>query len=354
MKIDTLIYGLCVLLCLSACSGGREGERKEDGSRSPAVRGVTVVTLVSKTFTHTLSSNGKVAACSYADLYFRTPEMIAHIWVKNGDRVQMGQKIAELDLFQLKNALAQSLNSLKQAELEMQDVVIAQGYSPDRMEEVPAEIMQLAKVKSGYEQHMAQCEVAKYNLDNGTLIAPISGVVANLYGKEHNMAQSAQAFCRIINTGIMEVDFKVQESELEMVGIGDEVEVLPYSAGTEKLQARISEINPQVDDNGTIRIKARVNSNHRLLDGMNVQVFVKRELKNQLVLPKSAIALRSGRQVIFTLENGRAVCHDVRIGLENAEEVVVTNGLAEGMQVIIADNANLFQGALVNAKKMLE
>ncbi len=60
-----------------------------------------------------------------------------------------------------------------------------------------------------------------------------------------------------------------------MIGIGDEVEVVPYSVEIGKLQARISEINPQVDDEGTVRIKARVKGNSWLLDGMNVQVFVK-------------------------------------------------------------------------------
>lgn len=58
---------------------------------------------------------------------------MAHIYVKNGDRVKRGQKLAELDLFTLRNKLEQAENSLKQAELEMQDVLIGQGYAPDRM-----------------------------------------------------------------------------------------------------------------------------------------------------------------------------------------------------------------------------
>lgn len=351
MRIYTVFCSLCVIACLSACTGGKGGGKVEGDGSLPAIREVSVLPLARQTFSHVLSSSGKVAACAYADLYFRTAEMIAHVWVKNGDRVHKGQKIAELDLFQLKNALVQSSNSLKQAELEMQDVLIAQGYSPDRMEEIPAEIIQLAKVKSGYEQSMAQYEVAQYNLENGTLITPINGVIANLYGKEHNMAQASQTFCRVIDTGTMEVDFKILESELGMIGIGDEVEVVPYSVEIGKLQARISEINPQVDDKGTVRIKARVKGNSWLLDGMNVQVFVKQELKNQLVIPKSAVVLRNGKQVVFTLEGGKATCYDVHIALENAEEVVVASGLEEGMQVITAGNENLLQGTPVKIRK---
>lgn len=354
MKIYLILYGICMITCLSACSGGREGGNADCEERSSVVHEVTVIPLARQTFSHTISSNGKVVACNYADLYFRTPEMIAYVWVKNGDRVKKGQKIAELALFQLKNALKQTANSLKQSELEMQDVLIAQGFSPDRIEDIPAEIVQLAKVKSGYEQSMAQHEVAQYNLENGTLITPITGVIANLYEKEHNMAQTTQPFCRVIDTGTMEVDFRILESELGVMKIGSEVEVAPYSATIGRLQARISEINPQVDDKGTVRIKAKVGNNGRLLDGMNVQVFVKQELKDQLVIPKSAVVLRSGKQVVFTQVDGKAVCRDVRIGLENSEEAVVTNGLEEGAQVIVAENANLFQDALVKVKKQVK
>lgn len=94
-------------------------------------------------------SNGKVTAQDYADLYFRTSEVVANIWVKNGDIVRKGQKIAQLDLFKLNNTLVQNKNSLAQATLEMQDVLIGQGYAPDNLKVIPADVLELAKVKAG-------------------------------------------------------------------------------------------------------------------------------------------------------------------------------------------------------------
>lgn len=52
--------------------------------------------------------------------------MVAHIYVKNGDRVQRGQKLAELDKFRLSNKLAQAKDGLEKARLELQDVLIGQ------------------------------------------------------------------------------------------------------------------------------------------------------------------------------------------------------------------------------------
>lgn len=40
---------------------------------------------------------------------------------------------------------------------------------------------------------------------------------------------------------------------------------------------------------------------------MNVKVRVKRALDEQLVVPKSAVVIRTGKQVIFTHSDGKAM-----------------------------------------------
>ena len=60
---------------------------------------VTTQILKRRDFHHELVSNGKVSALGQADLRFETSEVIVRIYVKNGDRVHKGQKLAELDKF---------------------------------------------------------------------------------------------------------------------------------------------------------------------------------------------------------------------------------------------------------------
>jgi len=62
---------------------------------------VKVFTLARTDFNPELISNGTIAASQKADLYFQTAEIIAAIYVKNGDRVVAGQAIASLDSFKL-------------------------------------------------------------------------------------------------------------------------------------------------------------------------------------------------------------------------------------------------------------
>lgn len=342
------IIGCMALSILVACTKATKASKENEGVATvlpQQVEEVTVMTLARGDFHHELVSNGKVVAKEYADLYFRTSEVVAKVYVKNGTYVRKGQKLAELDLFRLNNTLAQRKNALSQATIELHDVLIGQGYTPENLTAIPADVLELAKVKSGYEQAKAQYEVAQHDVEQATLTAPYDGVVANLYGKAHNMPRSGEPFCRVIGTATMEVDFTMLESELPLIKVGDEVEVTPYASTVDARDGHICEINPMVDGNGMVRVKATVEGGGGLFDGMNVRVSVKRIVPNQLVVPKTAIVLRSGKQVLFTVEDSLALWNYVQTGLENLTQYTLVeneeNKLQEGMTVITTGNVNL-------------
>lgn len=342
------VLGCLVLMLLVACSDSKTKETEKEGVETllpQQANEVTVMKLSKGNFNHELVSNGKIVAKDYADLYFRTSEVVAKVYVKNGSFVRKGQKLAELDLFKLNNALTQSKNALAIANLEMKDVLIGQGYAADSLDEIPADVLELASIKSGYEQAKAQYESARHEVEQATLIAPFDGVVANLFDKPYNMPKSGEPFCRVIRTTVMEVDFTVLESELPLIKVGDQVEVTPYASLVGTRKGSISEINPLVDANGMVRVKAQVNSGDKLYDGMNVRISVKRSVPDQMVVPKTAIVLRSGKQVIFTVKDSIALWNYVQTGLENMTEYALvdweTSGLQEGMTVITTGNVNL-------------
>ncbi|MEY8687450.1 efflux RND transporter periplasmic adaptor subunit [Bacteroides sp. AN502(2024)] len=351
---------LCCLACggTTSCFNKKSNTEKEEQGVSTvlpdAKNEVTVQVMKRQSFNHELVSNGKVNARNKADLRFETSEVIAHIYVKNGDRVHKGQKLAELDRFRLEQKLSQSEDALLRAELEMKDVLIGQGYSVDDFSNVPADIMKIAKVKSGYDQSKSQYELAKRETEHATLVAPFDGVVANLFSKPYNPANTSEVFCTILDTRGMEAEFTVLENELAFIKKGDKVMVLPY-AGGDSFEGSVSEINPLVDTNGMVKVKADVNGEGRLFSGMNVRVSVRRSLSEQLVIPKTAVVLRSGKQVVFTLKEGKAMWNYVHTGLENATEYIVSdksqkgieNGLLEGDTVIVTGNLNLAHEAEV-------
>ena len=345
------LFPLCGLMCgmMAACSASSEKSSSQEGLSTvlqEVTNEVSVMPLKKQLFQNEVVSNGKVTATEYADLSFETAAVISRIYVKNGDHVNKGQKLAELDRFKLQNAMKQAETSLAQAELELKDVLIGQGYSPSNMKDVPTDIIKLAALKSGYEQSKASYEMARYELEHAVLTAPFSGVVANLFSKEHNTASTSEPFCRIINNGSMEVDFSVLESELPLLHVGDRVSVTPYTTSGKAYDGRVTSINPVVDEQAMVRVKAIIEGRPTaLFDGMNVKVSVFRSVDRALVIPKSAVVLRSGKQVVFTLKNGQAYWNYVHTVLENMNDYTLAeNGddvLHEGDTVIVTGNVNL-------------
>lgn len=355
MAKNRYIYLLaCCLvgLCVSCSSNkGKTGEEKVTTVLPDEVSEVRAMRLELTDFYHELIANGVISARNKADLRFQLSENIAAIYVKNGDRVAKGQKIAMLDQFKLQNALLQAKDNMERAGLDLQDVLIGQGYSLSDSAQVPREVMRLARVKSNYDNSVNQYALAEYNLNNSTLYAPFDGVVANLFSKVYNLPDGTLPFCTVIDDLHLETDFKVLESELPYLRTGDSIRVSPFSANDYSCEGQIAAINPSVDKNGMVMVKAHLyNPKNRLYDGMNVKIHLQRSLGRQLVIPKEALVLRTNRKVVFTLKEGHAQWVYVQTGLENSNSYVVTEGLSAGDSVIYEGNINLAHEAPVKVK----
>lgn len=215
---------------------------------------------------------GKVVATRYADLSFQSSLPILRIMVKNGQQVRQGQHIAELDMFRLNNTIEQQRKQIEQAELQMKDVIIAQGYDPDKPSNIPAEVKKTAEVKSGYSLAKSQLEAAENELKTAVLTAPFNGIVANVKAQAHEISQPGQAVCRIISTDDMAVEFRVMEADLANYPIGTGITVIPVAYKDRQYKATVSEINPIVDEQSAIVIRARLTQAQDLFVGMNCEI----------------------------------------------------------------------------------
>lgn len=351
---------MAMLIAVASCRTGDTDKDKKAASDKAVVSElsdnkiaeVTVMELQPTIFSHEIVSNGHLAAKEKVDVNFQTPGLISAIYVKNGQQVAKGQKIAALDSYKLQNQLAKDCNAVESALLEMQDVIIGQGYDPQHPEKVPQDVMDLARLRSGLRQAELAVAATQREIEDATLVAPISGTIANLTTKTHNMSSTTEPICRIINEGNMDVEFSVLESELPMIKQGDAVSVIPFSVGGSR-QGKVTEINPMVDENGMVKVWASVTGGDGLIDGMNVRVSVKRAVEKALVVPKSAVVLRSGRPVVFTLDGDKAIWNYVTPGLENLNEYTITEGLSPGDSVIVTGNINLAHEAPVKLERRM-
>lgn len=355
MKNSLLLLLLLLLIVASACIDRRDekviaSESRKDSTLTAKRRtGEPIETMIlyESTFNRELSGNGKVVAKRSAEMRFSSSEQIAHIWVRNGDKVRKGEKLAQLDLFALERSFAQAKDNLEQSKLDLQDVLIGRGYSLDAQASAPADEIELAKVKSGYNKALIAYELAENNFRKATLVAPFDGVIANLKAKENNIS-NGDVFCMVIDDKKPEVEFSVLESELSLVKRGYPVYIQPFVNSTsEALIGSVSEINPIVENNGMVKVKAQVKNNGTLLQGMNVNILLRQPMEQALVIPKSAVVMRSGKPVVFTRVNGKAQWNYVQITAENSDSCVVAprskeyEGLSVGDSVIVSGNLNL-------------
>ena len=348
-----LIY-IVLALCAVSCSQKNE-EKQEDEVSVKQIVGESVacvdtVILYPSVFSTNIISNGKIHSEEYADLVFRSSDIVEEVAVHNGQYVHKGEKLAKLDTYKLNKTLQQLKSDIAQAKLELQDVLIGQGYNPENIDAVPAEIMQLARIRSGLDKAEANYQLTVRDIEEATLVAPFSGVVANVKIQKHSLSSSSDPAMRIINDRSMSVEFPVLDSEIGMIRMGDEVEVTPFSA-TESYKGRVAEINPVVEENGQIKLKASLNRNEGLIDGLNVRVKISRRLDKCLSVPKSAVVLRNGRQVVFTWENEKARWNYVTTGAENFDSYVIDEGLKPGQIVIVSGNENLAHESPVEIEK---
>ena len=319
-----------------------ESKKMKTKTEEKRIAHVKVIKIKKTPYSSEIVSNGTLEAAQRASLKFKSSENIDKIYVHNGDRVKKGQKIAMLEQFNLKNSLDNAENSLEKSELDLQNVIIGQGYSIADSINIPKNIMSIARIKSGYNNSVNSFKLSEYNYKNSVLYAPFNGVVGDIISKEHNYPESGKAFCTVIDDSSFDVVFMVLEGDLYGITKGDKVKVFPYALDDYLVNGKIREINPIVDENGMVRVVAKIaNINGKLFDGMNVSVKVECQPQMKLIIPKSALVLRSGRKVVFTVKKSLAQWNYVDVGEENSDSYVILDKLSVGDSVIYEGNMDL-------------
>lgn len=311
---------------------------------------VEVIDLKTGTFCKEILCNGKLYALKKADIRFRVSEVIEKINVTNGESVPSGTILATLENYTYSLRLKRSIVAYNKAKVDMQDVLIGQGYQSADSSSVPANVWKMASIKSGLENAKFDLESAQYDFQNSILKAPFAGTICNLKVKEHNLPGN-EPFCTLVDNTTFEASFQILESEIGNVTPGMPVFVIPFASDSTAQPGVVSEVNPLVDENGLVTVKAKINNSHnRLYEGMNVRVVVRKIIPNRLVVPKTAVVLRTGKEVVFTFENGHAIWNYVKTGDENTTSFTIIDGLKPGMKVITSNNLNLGHDAEVGEK----
>jgi len=344
MKVNYLIP-LLLIVILFSCKPKTTQNLEEMARRSSRPEAVLVKTikLEPSTFYHELITNGKAFSIKKAVVPFKVNGVISEISIQNGQKVKAGELLAVIEDFDYKTQLTRAQQTLEKADIDFRDDLL-RSFSTSDSSRLAAPKIKISRIRSGLNDAITALSVAEYNYNNTRIYAPLSGVVANLDAKQWNPSQNYKNLCTIIFDEVMEVEFPVIESEYSFISKGMPVGIIPYINDSTLISGTITQINPQVDENGMVKVKAEFRNNGRLIDGMNIKVVIRKPVPNRLVVPKEALVIRQGKDVIFVRQDSLAIWKYVTVEFENSTSLSIketADGIHPGDLVIFSGNVNL-------------
>ena len=348
MKIRLLQFLILTVSLAVSCKQKTADDLEEMARRASHPEAVLVktVNLEKSTFYHELVSNGKVYSSEKAVVPLKVRGVITELLIRNGQKVNAGDLLAVIEDFEYQSQLRSAKQAYEKAEINFKDDIYSKYLTLDTTGLAPEKI-KTSRIRSGLDDAVTALRLAEYNFNNTRIHSPISGVVANLEALQWNPSQNYQNLCTIINDQKMEVEFPVIESEYALIHQGMPVGIMPFINDSTVISGNITQINPQVDETGMVKIKAGLRNNGQLIDGMNVKVVIRKPVPGRLVVPKEALVIRQGKDVIFVRQDSLAIWNYVTVEFESSTSFSVSEGLEPGDLVIVSGNVNLAHETIV-------
>ena len=298
-------------------------------------------------FRTTIQADGHLRANGKMELVWNASGYVIQVEVTEGESIQEGDILARLGTEQLEKELEQARINLETARLRREDLLISGRLDSSDLAE---DKLRNINLLSGFTQAQYDVNGIQSQMEEQLIRAPHSGIIYDIQQMEGAAVSPGTAFGNLIDNQSFRVEFEILESELGKVRTGQSLEVHPLAGQFSPFRSTIHRIIPIVNPQGLVTILAKARgSTSSYYDGMKVRVLVERTIADQTIVPRDALVIRSGRQVVFTYDStsGLAKWQYVSTGLENETSVTITEGINPGDLVITEGNLNLSHDAEV-------
>ncbi len=195
----------------------------------------------------------------------------------------------------------------------------------------------------------AQIKSAQKTIGDATVTAPISGVVTAKNIVSGTVLSQASPAYVITDMSKVKIDVAVTQQVINTLSVGQKVDVILSAISQEPFQATITTINPVANTQGTYDVQVELNNADGVLKvGMLGEVsFTKESAENTIVLPRSCVIEKDNEVYVYIEESGRAKKVLVTTGIDTGENIQITSGLEEGMNVVTKGQTYLSDGDAV-------
>ncbi len=332
---------IAMLTILMVCSCG---EKKKDATKNP-IRVKTQV--VSPAFVNNAQTYvGIVEESEGTAVSFTGMGVVKRVLVREGQQVSRGQLLAEMDDTQARNLLNGAEAQMTQANdaYNRYKMLHDNGSLPD---------VKWVEVESKVAQAKSQLEVAKKNLADCRLTAPVSGVIGNKVIGAGETVLPSQAVVTILNINNVKVKVAIPETEISMITTST-----PSSINVEAVQEKVKggaiEKGVQADAlTHTYDVRISVsNTSHKLLPGMVANVIFMTEGSQAIAsksIPITAVQKTSeGGLFVWTIDNdSKAHRAKVSVGNTTGNYIAISEGINVGDRIVTEGYQKLSEGSKV-------
>lgn len=334
---------------------------------------VTEISLVSPSQASIeLSSSGYVVPQVRSQVGARIPGRVAKLFVKEGDRIEAGAVMIELETRDQQAAITSAklrvaagrarsvaakagLNEIKR-QADRQQALVARGAAPQAVaDDLAARVVSLEEQVKASEAEVtaaeAEIETLKVNLSHMTIIAPISGTVLNkppevgeVLGNDFGIGTVNTGTIELADFNSLVVETDVPEGRLHLVKIGSPCEIVLDAYPSRRYRGEAIEIMPRVNRaKASVGVKVKfVDPPEGVLPDMSARVsFLAKALdanamkeKPKVVVPGAAVVERGGSKVVFVVDNETVRMTPVTLGAAFGDGFELEQGPQPGTKVV--------------------
>ncbi|TAN08442.1 MAG: efflux RND transporter periplasmic adaptor subunit [Rhodanobacteraceae bacterium] len=330
-----------------------------------------------------LQATGYVVARRQAVVAAQLIGTLVSVSVEEGEHVKRGQVLARLDdtqyVAQLNAAKAQSAAAQAQivqaratlaqarADAARLDAVVARGYvskqsAQQANTQVATDVAALDVAEKQAQAAKDNAKAAQINVDYTVIRAPFTGVVTV---KDAEIGQIVSPYtvggggvATVVDMNSLEVDVDVNETYISRVKPDMPVTAVLDAYPDWKIPAHVIAIIPSADKSkATVKVRIALDQKDpRIIPQMGVRVsFLEQAARDAkplpgVLVPKSAVVQRDGKEVVFVVADGRAKRTAVKTGGDFSDMKQVLQGLDAGAEVATTPPADLRNGEKVQVK----
>jgi HlyD family secretion protein len=288
------------------------------------------------------------------------------------------RQIGELAQPQARQTLAQAQTTLLQARktLARDRDLVAQGFISqaavdDAQRAVDVAASQVASgealVKSNttggsdgllaeaaLRQAQAGQQLARAKLDQGLVYAPSSGVLISRSVEVGDIVQPGKALMVLAASGQTQILIQIDEKNLSKIALGQKAYASADAFASQRFDAVVAYINPGVDAaRGSVEVKLNItNPPDYLRQDMTVSVDIETARRTAtVVIPTSALQdAATDKPWVLVVRDKRAVKQFVTLGLLGDTRVEILNGITKGEGVVPKSKLGVKAGQRVRAE----